>query len=159
MTKKSTTKTNAIRILDQMNIEYDTADYEVTDGEIAGVSVAEKIGASPEVVYKTIVTRGKEEIYVFCVPSNEEIDLKKAAKACNEKKIEPVKVKELFELTGYIRGGCSPIGMKKKYPVFLEETAQILDSVYVSAGRIGTQIKLKVKDLVTVTEATLCDLV
>jgi len=114
---------------------------------------------SPEVVFKTIVTRGKQDIYVFCVPSNQEIDLKKAAKACNEKKVDPVKVKELFELTGYIRGGCSPLGMKKKYPVFLEETILIHENVYVSAGKIGTQVLLNVNDLIKATDANLTDLV
>lgn len=155
-----TTKTNAMRLLDAQQIPYGMLSYEVKDGKIDGISVAEKIGKPPEAVYKTLVTQGHSgELYVFVIPVAAELDLKKAAKAAGEKKIEMVHVKDIQKYTGYIRGGCSPIGMKKHYVTFIDESAATLDEVIVSAGRIGTQIVLAPGDLLKAADANYANLI
>jgi Cys-tRNA(Pro)/Cys-tRNA(Cys) deacylase len=152
-------KTNAVRILDSNNISYTTHTYEVDENDLSGTTVADKINADQDTVFKTLVAMGdKNGVAVFCLPVTEELNLKKAASASGNKSIELVKVKDLFNLTGYIRGGCSPIGMKKKFPVYLDETAQLFDQIYVSAGIRGMQIKLSPVELAGVVEAELCDL-
>ncbi|UQD53655.1 Cys-tRNA(Pro) deacylase [Bacillus methanolicus] len=153
------TKTNAMRILDAKKIDYQISTYENKDGKIDGVSVAEKINKDPRQVFKTLVAQGtSKEVYVFIIPVAEELDLKKAANAAGEKKVDLVPVKDIQKLTGYIRGGCSPIGMKKHYKTFLEATASEWETIVVSAGKIGVQMELAVDDLLTVTEGTLADL-
>ncbi len=153
-------KTNAVRILESLKISYKTAEYEVDENDLSGSSVANKINVNEELVYKTLVTRNdKNEIFVFCIPVNQELNLKKAAAACGSKKIEMIKMNELLPLTGYIRGGCSPIGMKKNYPVFIEETAQLLDKFYISAGIRGMQIEISPIDLTKVVQAGFADLI
>lgn len=157
---KKTTKTNAMRILEGMNIEYDYMSYESEDGKIDGVSVANKTGKNPETVFKTLVSIGhSKELYVFCIPVEYELDLKKAAIVANEKKIELLPLKDLTKNTGYIRGGCSPIGMKKHYKTFIDESALLNEKILVSAGCIGVQMILKPDDLVNVTEASYEDLI
>lgn len=140
-------KTNAIRLLDQKKISYELLTYEVDD-QLDGITVATKINYPVEVVYKTLVTRGNSKnIYVFVIPVATELDLKKAAKVVGEKKLEMIAVSEINGLTGYIRGGCSPVGMKKVYPTVIDVTAQQLDYFIVSGGKIGLQMKLNPKDL------------
>ena len=143
----SKVKTNAIRLLDQKKISYELLTYEVDD-QLDGITVATKINYPVEVVYKTLVTRGNSKnIYVFVIPVATELDLKKAAKVVAEKKLEMIAVSEINGLTGYIRGGCSPVGMKKVYPTVIDVTAQQLDYFIVSGGKIGLQMKLNPKDL------------
>lgn len=142
------TKTNAMRILDAKKIPYETMTYENKDGKIDGISVAGKIGKNPEEVYKTLVAQGaSKNILVFVIPVEAELDLKKAAQAAGEKKVEMVPVKDIQKWTGYIRGGCSPIGMKKEYRTFLDESCQKLDSMVVSGGKIGFQIAVNPEQL------------
>ncbi|MBO5274949.1 MAG: Cys-tRNA(Pro) deacylase [Clostridia bacterium] len=151
-------KTNAMRMLDAAKIPYSIFEYEVDESDLSGTHIASQIGLPEEQVFKTIVLRGdKRGLSVFCVPVACEIDLKKAAKITGDKKIEPVHVKELLSLTGYIRGGCSPIGMKKKFPTYIDETAILFEEITVSAGVRGCQLLLKVDDLVAFTEAELAD--
>lgn len=153
-------KTNAMRILDSHNIDYKIITYDKKDGKIDGISVSRKIGKDPKFVFKTLVAQGNSgDIYVFIIPVAEELDLKKAAKIAKEKKVEMIHVKEITKHTGYIRGGCSPIGMKKDYPTFIDESAHSLDTIVVSGGKIGVQIELTVKELQKATKATLCELV
>lgn len=153
-------KTNAMRILDSMNINYDYTTYESEDGKIDGVSVAHKIGQNPEAVFKTLVAVGhSKEFYVFCIPVEYELNLKKAAKASNEKNIEMLLLKDLTKTTGYIRGGCSPIGMKKQFKTFIDESAILQDKIFVSAGAIGIQIIIQPDDLVKAINATYADLI
>lgn len=153
-------KTNAIRILESKNIPHSTIEYSSSEEELDAVSVANKIGIEPEKVFKTLVARNESnEILVFVIPGNFELNLKKAAKASDSKNIELIKVKELLPLTGYIRGGCSPIGMKKQYPTFVDETALLHDEIYFSAGIKGMQIKTSPKDLAFVVNALFADLI
>jgi Cys-tRNA(Pro)/Cys-tRNA(Cys) deacylase len=157
---KKFNKTNAMRILDSLNIEYDYMTYECEYGHVDGVSVAHKTGQNPEAVFKTLVSVGhSKELYVFCIPVEYELDLKKAAKSSNEKNIEMLPLKELTKNTGYVRGGCSPIGMKKHYKTFIDETALLQDKILVSAGVIGTQIVIKPDDLIVAAEAEYADLI
>ncbi len=150
-------KTNAIRILDAKKIAYEVLTYDNQDGKIDGVSVAEKIGMNPHEVYKTLVAQGaSKNIYVFVIPVEAELDLKKAAKAAGEKNIEMIPVKDILKWTGYIRGGCSPIGMKKEYKTFLDESCLGLESMVVSAGKIGVQIMLAPTMLKELTKAETC---
>jgi Cys-tRNA(Pro)/Cys-tRNA(Cys) deacylase len=152
-------KTNAIRILESKNIPHTTHTYEVDENDLSGTTVAGKIDAKQETVFKTLVVAGdKNGINVFCIPVTEELNLKKAATVSGNKNIEMVKVKDLFNLTGYIRGGCSPIGMKKNYPVFIEETAQLFEKIYVSAGMRGMQVCLSPEDLKNAVNAEFGDL-
>lgn len=152
-------KTNAMRILDLNKMNYEVMTYDNKDGKIDGVSVAKKIGKDPSIVYKTLVAQGNSKnLYVFIIPVEAELDLKKAAKATNEKKIEMIPVKDIQKWTGYIRGGCSPVGMKKAYPTFIDHHASNVAQIVVSGGKIGIQIMLKVSDLQGVSNATMADL-
>lgn len=152
-------KTNVMRLLEQVKISYTTREYEVDESDLSGEHAAEQIGIPAEQVFKTLVARGeKRGILVFCIPVNAELNLKRAAAAVGDKKIELVHVKELQGLTGYIRGGCSPIGMKKKFPVFLDETAQLFDEIAVSAGIRGCQIVINPNDLIGYVNAVVCAL-
>ncbi|MFZ5969139.1 MAG: Cys-tRNA(Pro) deacylase [Bacillota bacterium] len=136
-------KTNAMRILDKAGISYKTYVYDHGDGLVDGISVAAKIGQPVEKFYKTLVTQGtSREYYVFIIPVADELDLKAAARSVNEKAVEMIKVTDINKVTGYIRGGCSPIGMKKEYKTVLDSSCQVLDTLIVSAGRIGHQIEL-----------------
>jgi Cys-tRNA(Pro)/Cys-tRNA(Cys) deacylase len=153
-------KTNVIRILESNNIQHTTLSYEVDENDLRGTTVANKIGAEAETVFKTLVASGdKSGIIVFCIPVTAELNLKKAAGASDNKKVEMIKMKDLFTITGYIRGGCSPIGMKKDFPTFIEETIQLFEKVYVSAGIRGMQISLSPKDLQKITNALFADLI
>lgn len=153
------TKTNAMRLLDNENIDYEIITYESDDGQIDGISVSNKIGKQPYEVYKTLVGQGEREIYVFIIPSDEELDLKKAAKVTKEKKVQLISVKDIKKHTGYIRGGCSPIGMKKDFPSFVHEDNELLDEIIVSGGMIGSQIQLDPEDLLKVINGKSIDLV
>ncbi len=153
-------KTNAIRILESEKIIHSAVEYESNDEEIDAISVANKIKAEPETVFKTLVARNEaNELLVFVIPGNFELNLKKAAKASGSKSIEMIKVKELQPLTGYIRGGCSPIGMKKLFPTFIDETALLNEQIYVSAGVRGMQIHLNPQDLKDVVKGDFADLI
>lgn len=155
-----TQKTNAVRLLEANNIIHSTVTYEVDESDLSGITVANKIGVEPERVFKTLVTRGdKTGINVFCIPVTAELNLKKAAAVCGDKKIEMIKEKELLPLTGYIKGGCSPIGMKKHYPAFIDETAQLFDEISISAGVRGIQIMIKPDDLVKIVGNNFADLI
>jgi len=151
-------KTNAMRFLDDLDINYDILEYNASDGKIDGISVAEKIGHSVDMVYKTLVLKG-ENIFVCMVPVQEEIDLKAMAKVIKEKKVEMIHVKDILTLTGYVRGGCSPFAMKKKYPTYIQEDIILQDEIIVSGGKIGMQIKLKVEDFLKVSEAQIVDVI
>ena len=152
--------TNAMRILDSNKIDYDTHSYK-TDGEhVDGITVAHAIGRDVEQVYKTLVVQGhSREYYVFVIPVDQNLNLKKAAKAAGEKSVEMIHVKHINKVTGYIRGGCSPVGMKKLYSTFVNETAKELDTIIVSAGKIGYQIELKPEDLQKVTNFKYVDII
>lgn len=153
-------KTNAMRILDSKKVAYNIYTYDNIDGKIDGISVAQKLGKDPKVVYKTLVANGSSNnIYVFIVPVKEELDLKKAAKAVNEKKIEMIPLKDIQKLTGYIRGGCSPIGMKKLYKSLVDISVSEIDEIIVSGGKIGVQIAIDTNDLINVVEAQVKDLI
>jgi Cys-tRNA(Pro)/Cys-tRNA(Cys) deacylase len=153
-------KTNAVRILDSNNIHYELFEYEFNEDEIDAVSVANKINAPHEQVFKTLVASGdKTGVVVFVIPGNAELNLKKAATASGNKRIEMIKVKDLLSLTGYIRGGCSPIGMTKKYTTFIEETSQLYDKIYVSSGIRGMQMLISPADLAEISEAEFADLI
>lgn len=141
-------KTNAMRILDTAKIPYCMYTYE-SDGAIDGVSVAEKIGKSAELVYKTLVTQAQSREYcVFVLPVAAELDLKAAARAVGEKSVEMIKVADINKITGYVRGGCSPIGMKKDYKTVIDDSCLALNTFIISAGKIGLQIELQPRDLI-----------
>lgn len=151
-------KTNVMRLLDQAGIHYKAIEYEVDENNLGGEHVAELIGIPPEQVFKTLVAKGEKKGYVvFCIPVNTELDLKKAAITIGDKKIEMLHVKDLLGTTGYIRGGCSPIGMKKKFPTFMDETAILFDEITVSAGVRGCQLCIPREKLVDYIDAVLCD--
>jgi len=153
-------KTNAIRLLEANNIQHSTLAYEVDENDLSGITVAKKIGVEAEKVFKTLVTReDKTGFNVFCIPVTEELNLKKAAVACGDKKIEMIKEKELLPLTGYIKGGCSPIGMKKHYPTFIDETAQLFEEISISAGIRGMQIMIKPDDMAKIVGNNFADLI
>lgn len=153
------TKTNAMRLLDAAGIAYRTTEYEYDENDLSGTHAAEMIGMPSEQVFKTLVTRGdKTGITVFCIPVCCELDLRKAAAASGNKKIEMTHVKELLDLTGYIRGGCSPIGMKKQYPTYIDETAELFDVVAVSAGLRGQQIIIAPDSLMEYIKAAEADI-
>ena len=147
MPKKKYDKNNVMRILEQKKIKYNHYNY-VDSGAISGVEVATTLNQNPSQVFKTLVTRGKTgNNYVFVVPCDKELDLKKAAKASGEKSIEMVKSKELLPLTGYIHGGCSPIGMKKTFTTFIDSSAQNFDTIIYSGGKVGYQVETSLDDL------------
>jgi len=153
-------KTNAVRLVEQAKIPCREQFYEFDENDLNGNHAAAAIGMPAEQVFKTLVARGsKTGINVFCIPVCCELDLKKAAKAAGDKNMELVAVKELLSLTGYIRGGCSPVGMKKKYPTFLDETCILWDEIAVSAGERGHQMVLSADGLQSVTGAKLADLI
>ncbi|MDK0804017.1 Cys-tRNA(Pro) deacylase [Clostridium perfringens] len=153
MAKDKKLKTNAMRILDSKKVPYEMLSYESEDGKIDGISVAHKIGVDEKNVFKTLVAQGtSKDLYVFVIPVAEELDLKNAAKIAEEKKVEMIPVKDILKHTGYIRGGCSPIGLRRTYKTFIHESAKDLDFMIVSAGKIGHQIKLNPNDLVTLVE-------
>ena len=154
------TKTNAVRIVQQAGISCREEFYEFDEKDLNGNHAAAAIGMPPEQVFKTLVARGeKTGINVFCIPVCFELDLKKAAKAAGDKNMVMVPVKELLGLTGYIRGGCSPVGMKKKYPTFIDETAQLYDEIAVSAGARGHQMLLPPEPLAKLVDAEFVDLI
>ena len=153
-------KTNALRILESAGIPHNVRAYDVSDGKIDGVSVARKVGQDPDKVFKTLVAVGKTlGILVFVIPVAYELDLKKAAAAAGDKYVEMIKSRDLEPQTGYVHGGCSPIGMKKAFPTFLEETARLYESVVVSAGRVGLQMELAPEDLARAAGAEFADLI
>ena len=153
------TKTNAMRRLDAAKIKYDVKEYEVDENDLSGTHIAEQIGLPFEQVFKTLVAKGdKSGVVVFCIPVDREIDLKKAAVVTGNKKLEMLHVKDLLGTTGYIRGGCSPIGMKKKFPTFIDESATEFVEITVSAGVRGAQLLLNVDELVKFVEAKICQI-
>ena len=153
-------KTNAVSLVEQAGIPSREAFYEFDEMDLSGIHAAHGVGLPPEQVYKTLVARGdKSGIHVFCIPVCFELDLKKAAKITGNKRIEMVPVKELLSLTGYIRGGCSPVGMKKKYPTYIDETCQLYDEIAVSAGERGHQMILSPVKLAQFVGAEFVDLI
>lgn len=153
-------KTNAIRIIEASEIYYETFSYDVDESDLSGETVAKKVGADPDTVFKTLVCNGdKTSHIVCCIPVTMELNLKKAAAVSGNKKVEMIPMKELLPLTGYIRGGCSPIGMKKLFPTFIDETAQLYDNIFISAGVKGTQIKLNPDDLLILVNGVYSDLI
>lgn len=148
-----------MRILDKEKIAYTMLTYATDDGKIDGIAVAKKIGREESVVYKTLISQGTSKAYyVFVIPVEAELDLKKAAKAVGEKKIEMIPVKEITKISGYIRGGCSPVGMKKSFPTVVDQRAQSLETIIVSGGNIGVQIELTPENLLRATKGTLADI-
>lgn len=141
-------KTNVMRLLEAAGIPYRSQEYEVDENDLSGVHVAEALGQDVDTVFKTLVLKGEKKGYlVCCIPVAEELDLKKVARAAGDKKVEMIPMKELLPTTGYIRGGCSPIGMKKKFPTYIEETAVLFDEIAVSAGIRGAQVILNPEHL------------
>lgn len=158
MTK--TSKTNAMRILDKEKIEYKICTYDISDDMTDGISVALKTGKKVEEVYKTLVTQGiSKSFYVFVIPVDRELDLKKIAVLTKEKKIDMIPMKDLLSITGYIKGGCSPVGMKKLFKTFFHEDILNLQTITVSGGKVGIQIELVPNDLINVTKASIGDLI
>lgn len=154
MNKMANTKTNVMRILDKENIDYNIHTYQVKDNSIDGISVANKIGIPVEKVFKTLVTKGHSgSFYVFVIPVAKELNLKAAARSVEEKSVEMIKVNDMFKITGYIRGGCSPIGMKKSYTTVIDESSTSLDRIIVSGGKIGFQVDINPKDLIELIRA------
>lgn len=151
MGKEKTVKTNAMRILDSKKISYEIITYENNDGKVDGISVAHKIGIDEANVFKTLVAQGtSKELYVFVIPVAEELNLKEAAIISGEKKVEMIHVNDIIKYTGYIRGGCSPIGQKREYKTFIHESAKDLEFMVVSGGKIGCQIKINPNDLLNI---------
>ena len=152
-------KTNVIRLLEANKIPHYIKTYEVNEDDLSGTSVAQKIGVDEEIVFKTLVAKGdKSGIIVFCVPVNSELNLKKAATVSGNKKVDLIPTKNLLNVTGYIRGGCSPIGMKKKFPTYFDETAQLFDKIYFSAGIRGMQVGVHPDALQIFTSSIFTDL-
>ena len=150
--------TNAMRLLQAAKIPFDTAEYTVDESDLSGVHAAEQLGVDPDCVFKTLVTKGeKHGPHVFCIPVAYELDLRKCAQAAGEKKLEMLHVKDLPGLTGYVRGGCSPVGMKKKFPTTIDETALLCERIYVSAGARGHQLILAPETLAEYVGATFRD--
>lgn len=159
MAKEKNIKTNAMRILDTMKIPYEVKSYEC-DEFVDGISVAEKLGQDPEQCFKTLVTQGKSgEYYVFVLPVAEELDFKQCARVVGEKSVEMIHVKDINKITGYIRGGCTSIGMKKKYPTVIHISAMDYDKIMVSAGKVGMQLILKPEDLVKAADAKIDNII
>lgn len=151
-------KTNAMRILDKEKIKYEIKEYDTSDGKIDGISVATKVGKNENEIFKTIITVGNsKEVYVFIIPVDKEIDLKKAARVAGEKKIDMLPLNDLLKVTGYIRGGCSPIGMKKLYKTFIQIEAKELESIAFSGGKVGFQIEMDPEELKKVIKAEFKD--
>lgn len=158
MAKES--KTNAMRILDRNKIQYKTHTYDHEDGKIDGLAVAHKLNEDENIVFKTLVTIGHSRNYfVYVIPVAQELDLKKCAKVAKEKNVEMIHVKDINKITGYIRGGCSPLGMKKEFKTFFQESALDHDSIVFSGGRIGSQIEMNPNDLKKVIDCEFADLI
>ncbi len=152
-------KTNVMRVLDSKKIKYNSHEYE-PDATMTGEEIAGILGENPDKVFKTLVTQAKSgQYYVFVIPVNAELDLKKAAKAAGEKAVSMIKQKELLPLTGYVHGGCSPVGMKKRFPMFIHLTAEGFEKMYVSAGKVGYQVELSPQDLMSVVGSKYADLI
>ena len=150
--------TNAMRLLKAAGVAFDVVTYEVDESDLSGVTVARKTGMKPEEVFKTLVLRGEKQGIMVCViPVELEVDLKKLAHAAGDKKVEMIAMKELLPLTGYIRGGCSPIGMKKKYPTYIDETCLLCERIAVSGGQRGVQLVIEPEALIRYTDAVVCD--
>lgn len=157
--KSKPLKTNATRMLASAKIKFETFEYKYDESDLSGLHIANEMSEDPKLVYKTLVTKGsKTGINVFCIPVEKELDLKKCAKAVGDKSIDMIHVKDLLSLTGYIRGGCSPIGMKKQYPTFIDISAENLDKIYVSAGKRGGQILINPNDLKAFVKAEFTDI-
>ena len=158
--KEKINKTNVARLMDKAKVKYQLVPYEVDESDLSAIHVAEQLGEDVAQVFKTLVLHGDKNGYFVCViPGDKEVDLKKAAKISGNKNCEMVAVKELLPLTGYIRGGCSPIGMKKHFPTYIHDTVGQFDYVYVSAGQRGLQIKLSPSDLIRESKAQTADLI
>lgn len=152
------TKTNAMRLLEAAKIPFEIMEYEVDESDLSGLSTARKTGKDPSQIFKTLVFSGEKQGYgVCCIPACEELDLKKIAKAFGEKKVEMLHVKDLLKVTGYIRGGCSPVGMKKQFPTVIDETATLFDKIYVSAGVRGIMMGIEPHALSEYVGAKLLD--
>lgn len=159
MAKSKEVKTNAMRILESLGIQYETLSYECKEFSDGG-ETADKLGLVHDLVYKTLVCQGAPRCYyVFVIPIDAELDLKKAAKSVGEKSVEMIHVKDLQNVTGYLRGGCTSIGIKKSYPTRIDSSAQALESIYVSAGKIGCQINLKPDDLLKAANAEWAEII
>lgn len=159
MAKQKESKTNAMRILERMKIPFTHDTYEC-DAFIDGIQTADKLGLNHELVYKTLVTIGaSKQYFVFVLPIEAELDMKKAAKAVGEKSVAMIPVKDITNVTGYVRGGCTAIGMKKQYKTVMSQTASVLAQMYVSGGKIGCQICLKPEDLLRASNATFGDII
>lgn len=153
-------KTNAARLLDKAKIQYELVPYEVDENDLAATHVAAQLGENIAQVFKTLILKGDRNGHFVCVvPGDQEVDLKKAAKVSGNKNCAMIPMKELLPTTGYIRGGCSPLGLKKPFPIFLHHTAQDFGYIYISAGQRGLQLKLNPVDLIAVTNATVADLI
>jgi len=153
-------KTNTARILDKLGITYELIAYEVDETDLSAITVASKLGQNIDQVFKTLVLRGdKNGVFVCIIPGGEEVDLKKAAQVSGNKNTAMIPMKDILELTGYIRGGCSPIGMKKKYPTYIDETCILFDNIFISAGLRGLQVKINPQDLINAADCQVCDLV
>lgn len=158
MAKQKEEKTNVMRVLEQKGVSYAAHAYDPEAG-LDGVSVAQQLGRDPETVFKTLVARGASGgLYVFDIPVEANLDLKKAARAVGEKSVSMIRQKELLPLTGYIHGGCSPVGMRKPYPTVFDETAELFDTICVSAGKIGFQVELSPTALMELVGASTADL-
>lgn len=158
--KEKDVKTNAMRILEKMKIPFEASTYEDSDDFVDGIHVADKLGLAHEEVYKTLVAVGKSKnYYVFVIPIAEEVDLKKAAKAVSEKSMEMLPLKNLTAVTGYIRGGCTAIGMKKQFPTVIQSEAEQLEKMYVSGGKRGVQLHLAPSDLAKAANAIFADVI
>lgn len=152
-------KTNAERLLEAAKIKFEAIEYRVDENDLSGDHIARELGIDPDVMFKTLVLKGDKNGHVVCcIPTSGELDLKKVAQVAGEKKIEMIPEKQLLPTTGYIRGGCSPVGMKKKFPTYFDESANILDEIYISAGVRGITIKIKTRDLISYMDGKVCDI-
>ena len=159
MSKDKEVKTNVMRLLDKAKISYRHMEYEVDENDLSGTHAADVMGVQHEMLFKTLVLNGDKTGYLVCViPVDDEVDLKKTAKISGDKKVEMLPMKELLPLTGYIRGGCSPIGMKKQFPTYIHESAEALDEIGVSAGQRGQQVMLSPKELAKYIRAQFADI-
>ncbi|MGM9759218.1 MAG: Cys-tRNA(Pro) deacylase [Parabacteroides sp.] len=157
--KEKINKTNVARLLDKAKVPYELVPYEVDEQDLSATHVAQQLGEDIEQVFKTLVLHGEKSGYFVCViPGDHEVDLKKAAKVSGNKKCDMIPMKELLPLTGYIRGGCSPIGMKKHFPTYIHQTCEQFDHIYVSAGQRGLQIRIAPADLIRESRAEVADL-
>ena len=153
-------KTNVMRLLEAAGIPYRSMEYEVDEQDLSGIHVASQLGQDPDTCFKTLVLKGEKTGYlVCCIPVAEELDLKKAARAAGDKKVEMIPMKDLLAVTGYIRGGCSPVGMKKRFPTYIDETAELFDEIAVSAGMRGVQVLVSPQALGLYVGAEFCELV